>query len=358
MPHFYSVQYEYVQNPNAKRPIILVDKYIGRDTNGVMGIDGGQFAREVLSLKNAGVTQAEVWINSKGGQWSEGVSIVSSMRNSGIDFTTINMGYADSTAGHIFQQGNTRLWAPYAIGLVHNIQGDGNEQIIEALNNSVATMLSEKSNQSVEQVRELMAAETILSYKTAKEYGFCDDKLDCSDILSFTNSSDPVEVHGYGQTQINKLLPKNKSMQALNEVLGLTNEASETAQLKAINAIIEARNTAEAKVTAQALELTNANTAKEAAEAKLLVAETNLLNATNVAKQTAAEALVKEHVGKRIADDAAMITKWTNAAIADYEGTKALIESINLNVTAPTPPAQHTRGKDAPIISVAEYRAR
>ena len=352
------MQFEYVQNPNAKRPIILVDKYIGRDANGIVGIDGAKFAREILALKNAGKTEAEVWINSKGGQWSEGVSIVGSMRNSGIDFTTVNMGYADSTAGHIFQQGKTRLWADYALGLVHNIQGEGSEQIIEAMNNSVATMLSEKSNQSVEQVRGLMAEGTMLTYKMAKEYGFCDDKIDCTDILSFTNSSDPVEVLGFGQNQIKKLLPKNKNMEALNQVLGLTNEASEAAQLKAINAIMEARNAAETKLTEQTLALTNAQTALATAESKLLVAETQLLTATNAAKQTAAEALVKEHVGKRIANDPAMILKWTNAAVADYEGTKTLIEGINLNVSAPVPPTQHVRGKDAPIISVAEYRAR
>ena len=352
------MKYEYTQNPTAKKPIILIDKYIGTNEQGVTGIDEGQFTREVLSLKNAGVTEAEVWINSKGGAWSTSVGIVSAMNNSGIDFTTKNMGFADSSAGHIFQAGKTRVWMPQSLGLIHEIQGDGDSSVKEAMNGSVATMLCGKTNQTAEQVRGLMKGNTMMDAKMAKDYGFCDEvgKTGSQNILKFTNRSEAYEA---GQKQIKNLLPKNKNMEAVNKVLGLTNEASETAQLEAIGKIIEAKNAAETTLTAKVLELTNATEALTIANGKLLLAENSILTATNDSKKVKAEALVKEHAGKRIVDTPESIAKWTNAAIDNYDATKTLIEGINYNATAPVPPTVNAqRSKDAPPTSVSEWMAK
>lgn len=343
------MEYVYVQNPNAKNPIILLDVYIDKHV-------GSTLSREILALKNAGKTEAEIWINSKGGYWSEGVSIVGSMVNSGINFTTVNMGYVDSTAGHIFQKGKKRVWMNYGLGLIHNIQGVGSASIKEAMNASVATMLSEKSNQTPAQIRDLMNRETMMTSELAEQYGFCDEVRPCSDPLNLTNSSDATEVIDFGEQQIKKLLPKNKNMEALNVVLGLTNEASEGAQLSAVNKIIEAKNAAETSLTAKITELTNANEALRTANGKLLTAENALLAATNESKKTAAAALVEKHRGTRIVDTPENILNYTNAAIADFDGTKTLIEGINLNTKAPLPPgAGGTRGDKAPVISVSEY---
>lgn len=345
----------YTQNPDAKKPIILIDRYIGVDAQGNVGIEESQFTREVLSLKNAGVSEAEVWINSKGGLWSTSVGIVSAMNNSGIKFTTYNMGFADSSAGHIFQAGHKRVWMPQALGLIHEIQGMGSESVLDAMNASVAVMLCGKTNKSAEDVRVLMKDNTMMDAKMAVDYGFCDEvaKTGAQNILSFTNSSDAYEA---GQKQIKDLLPKNKNMEAVNRLLGLTNEASEDAQLKAINAIIAAKNEAETKLNQKEAELSNANASLNEAQGKLAVAENAILTAENAAKQTKAEALIAEHKGKRIVDTPDNILKWTNLAVADYDGTKALIEAINLNVKAPETP-KHTKSANAPFTSVAEYMA-
>jgi ATP-dependent protease ClpP protease subunit len=346
------VNYEYVQNPNAKRPIILLDRYIGTNV-------GGQFAREILALKNSGVSEAELWINSKGGLWSEGVNMVGAMRNSGIDFTTINMGYVDSTAGHIFQQGNTRKWMPYGLGLVHEIQGSATPEIMESMNNSVATMLSEKSKISVGEVRGLMSKDgvgTLMDYEMAARLGFCDEVLPCYDIMAFTNSSDANEIHEFGQQQIKKALPKNTSME-LNSILGLANEASETAQVSAIKAIMDARNAADAKVLALTTSLTTTTTALTETTNRLTEAEGRILEAENAAKQTNADALIAEHKGKRISEDAAVVAQWTKMAVADYEGTKTILEGLNVNVTAPNP-LEVTNANPAPQTMAAVMAMR
>jgi len=352
------VEYVYTQNPTDSRPIILVDKYIGTDNKGVTGIDGGQFAREILALKNSGKTECEVWINSKGGNISDGFNIYGSLKNSGLHVTTVNMGAVDSTAGWIYQAGDHRVWMNYGLGLIHNVQGAGKH--IDAANLSVATMLSQgsKGKKTVEECLALMNSDTVMNYDMAEQYGFCDEVKNCSDILSFTNSSDANEIIQFGEQQTKKLLPKNKNMEALNQLLGLTNEASETARLAAVNKIIEARNAAETALATKTAELATTTTSLNEANGKLLVAEANLLTATNANKKIAAEALVKEHVGKRIEDKPETIEKWTNQAIADYEGTKALIEGINYNVKAPATPVSGQRSANAPVINVAEYMAR
>lgn len=349
------MEYKYTQNPTAKVPIILIDQYIGTNADGVTGVDGGQLSREILALKNAGVNKAEVWINSKGGVWADGVSIVGSMTNSGIDFTTVNMGFADSTAGHIFQAGNKRVWMDYSLGLIHEVQGFGSKAVLEAMNASVATMLCGKTKKTADEVRHLMTENTMMSAKMAENYGFCDEVRKGNDILKFTNSSDPYEIMAAGQKEIKKLLPKNKSMKEINELLGLTNEASEAAQLTAINSIIKATNEATAALAAKDTELANAKETLTATTTKLATAEASILEATNAAKTTKAEALVKEHTGKRISNDPAVIANWTKQAVADYDATKALIESINLNVTAPKPNAVAKPGTGNVCISAAQY---
>ena len=116
-----------------------------------------------------------MWINSKGGLWSSSVGIVSAMNNSGIKFTTRNMGFCDSAGGHLFQAGAERIWNANAVGLVHEVQGFASEQIMEAMNASVATMLCGKTKQTTEQVRVLMKAETMIDHKMAYDLGFCDN---------------------------------------------------------------------------------------------------------------------------------------------------------------------------------------
>ena len=311
---------------------MLIDKYIGTDAKGVTGIDGSQFASEVLALKNSGVTDVEVWINSKGGNVSDGFSIYGTLKNSGLNVTTVNMGLVDSTAGWVYQAGNKRVWMNYGLGLIHDVQGA--KEYSEVANNSIATMLSGRTNKTVEDVRGLMSANTMLGAQDAKEYGFCDEVRNCTDVYSFTNSSDINEVTQFGDIQINKL-PKLKIMSTLNSILDLQNEASEAAQVEAINGIINARNEADNKVTALTAELTNTSNLLTTTQTELNTAKATILEATNASNKIKAEALIAEHKGKRISDTPEAIAMWTNAATTNYEGTKAMIESIPLNVTAP-----------------------
>lgn len=317
------MKYVYTPNPAAAKPVVLVDQYIGRMPDGTMGIDGTQFAHEILSLKDAGKSTVEVWINSKGGRVSEGYSMHAALMNSGVDSTTINMGVVDSTAGWVYLAGKRRLWAPHALALVHEVTNASGE-VNEEVSNSVAQIIADNTKLSFDAARSLMKEGRILNAQDALTMGFAHELLNVNvngldALLTATNANDTEAVQRYGKVFTEKLLNKSKGMN-LNELLGLTNDANETAQYEAINKIITARNeaqTALATATNQVTELTNANTA--------LLTER-------------AEALVSKHVGTRISDDAEAKAHWSKLAIADYEGTKKLIESLNVSIQAPAVP--------------------
>lgn len=363
--------YVYMHNVNGKTPILLIDKYIGKDASGKVGIDGAVVAREVLALKESGKTELEVWINSKGGNVSEGYSIYSALKRSGLKITTVNQGLVDSTAGWIYQAGDKRIWMKHGIGLIHEATNAAGESI-EAVNESVAEMLVQRSNRSKEQIRELMSRSTIMNHELAEEYGFCDDVVNSSvDILSVTNTSDLSAVKDQGDEVIKKALLKTKRMLNINELLGLNNEASEASTYKAIQELItakneadnlvktltEAKNAAETKVNSLTEALTTTTNSLTTTEAKLLEME-------NASKVTKAEALIAEHKGNRLPDDAAALEHWKKQAIADYDGTKAIIETLNVNKKAPNHDGDDAKPKGgssflegtAPVLDAAAYR--
>jgi hypothetical protein len=131
------------------------------------------------------------------------------------------------------------------------------------------------------------------------------------EMLNATNASNTDTVYDYGKKFAETLIKSGKMN--INELLGLDNAADADSQYKAIQALVEARNTATTKIT----ELENANT---------------------TLRTEKATALIDLHVGTRIEDKPETKAKWIGLATTDYEGTKALIESINVNKQAPKAP--------------------
>ena len=347
------MNYVFVQNPQAAKPIMLLDGVIKKG-------DGQQFSREVLSLVSAGKKEVDVWINSKGGNASEGYSMYSSLKDSGMYVTTINQGIVDSTAGWVYQAGNKRIWASHGLGLVHEAT-NASGSTIEEMNDSIATMLSSRSTLTKDAMRELMRSETIITTQMAKEYGLYDEVVNCSEILEFTNSSDVTEVNSVSEKHIQKRLSTIKHMSKINEMLQLHNEASAEAQEAAIRNILSAKNEAEQKVAAHAAKIETLTETLNLANAERDEATAKLTEIENSAKLAAATSLVNEHKGKRIADKPEIVAKWTKMATEDFDGTKQLLEALNVNAQAPKAPQIGGNGEQAPartgstILSVSDY---
>jgi chromosome segregation ATPase len=109
-------------------------------------------------------------------------------------------------------------------------------------------------------------------------------------------------------------------------------QANEDAVLEAINAIENRNRELESTLTAQRNQITALETEKTNLTTTVNTLKTEKEAAEKAAKKVNAEALVKAAVNlKTIKNDAETIAKWTDRAIADYDGTKDLLESIPVN---------------------------
>jgi ATP-dependent protease ClpP protease subunit len=348
------VEFLYTQNPQAKVPVMLLNKRIGRDADGTPGIMGDQVYKEVFALKNAGKTELDVWINSPGGSWYEGTQIYDALRSSGMKVNTYNKGVVDSTAGWILQAGDVRYWSNYGVGLVHEIQGAASDKTREAVNDSIATMYSSRSTKSKDEIRSLMSSNEVLNYQTAIAYGLADMLVNASDITALHNSSDANEVYNFGQKEIKNAFTKNSNMSTINTLLGLSNEATEEATREAISNLVNENTANKAKVNELSDKLANTERTLTSTTENLAAANSKITELENKSKRTEAQALVNEFVGKSVANEADVIERWVNLATKDLEGTEKLLKGLKVNATAPVPPA-YQRPADAPVTNAAEY---
>ncbi len=102
------MKFLYTVDPSADEPIILVNKWIGKDEIDGEGIMGDQFQAELLALDSMGKKRIQVWINSPGGIVTDGYSMYNAVIKSNTKVDTYCVGIAASIAGVLFQAGRKR----------------------------------------------------------------------------------------------------------------------------------------------------------------------------------------------------------------------------------------------------------
>lgn len=156
---------------------IMVYGEIGDDWG---GITARQFAEALAGCKSA--KALTVRVNSVGGNVDDAVAIHSLLRNSGKSVTTVVDGMALSSAATITMAGDNIVMAEASVLMIHNAwticMGDSEKMrkeadVLEMLTNQVAGILSARSGQTVQWVRDKMSAETWMTAAEAKEWGFC-----------------------------------------------------------------------------------------------------------------------------------------------------------------------------------------
>lgn len=208
------------------------------DDIGMGGISGQEFANEIKMLNEFGVKQIDIHINSGGGDVIEGFSIFSAMTNSKATIHTINEGIAGSMGGIILLGGDKISMFDFSNVMVHNVSGsenpDENEQkAINALQDSLVTILTNRTSKSKTEITEMMNAETWLNAKEALEAGFIDE------IIS-TKHKETKKRKQQSKLEIVNILNHNQKpekMKTLCKYLDLSEDASESAILDAIKKI-------------------------------------------------------------------------------------------------------------------------
>jgi len=372
---FYSVKFIYTIDPEETRPIILINKHIGRITNASgeveEGVMGEELQRELLELERMGKESVELWINSPGGVVSDGWNIYGTIRNTKLHVTGLNIGIAASTAGWIFEACHERIMMDYSIVMMHNPHGSDDSGQKE-YTKSVATMLAARSGKTQKEIMALMKATTFMTADEAFKNGFCDvvresTGVETAAVTNIATSADSIWMQG--NEILNSLLPvKKQKMSQVTNLLNLGNDAGEAAIIAEIrklqsrvNEMEDAEKENEDKLNEYENELAELKKRHEA-EMNALIEK---YDALNKAKEAADK--------KRNEDDCRnMVETFVNTGRINAEAkekwihtarklgvteAKTLIESMPLNITAPLPlDAAQLQGIKTVVTNVDEWR--
>lgn len=289
----------YCINPNDDEPIFLLDCQIGQDPDNPEDkfIDGVNFARELLYMDGEKKKRMWIYINSPGGEVSQGEAIYGAMLLTKTKVNTFCFGEAASIAGVIFQGGYKRVMLESARLMYHNAyvpleEGEemspGAKKALDVLNGALAKMISSRSWKDVEAVKKMMAQTTYINAEDAKASDLCDEIRYNAD-LNAPATEDAKARWQYANKILNKLIPttlKNKIMsRTVAKKLKLNEEANDESVEKAIDNVLNKANQADAALK----EAEDAK--KEAAEAKAALDAVNKkleeLEAANKEKEEA-----------------------------------------------------------------------
>lgn len=340
---------------NSEEPIMLINQHIGMDADEGMGINGAEFQRELLMLDSMGKKRIQIWINSPGGVVLDGYNIFNAIIKSKTPVDTYNVGIASSIAGVIFMAGRKRIMADYSSLMIHPPHGGDDRKQMEAITESLVTMLSAKSNMSDVEVKYLMDRTTWINSAECFAKGFCTDIEITSDSNKkrMPQTTNVMEMWKVANSINNQKKINNTVMTKVTNKLGLNDAATEENIVSAISKMQNKIEEAEDK----AKEMENAfnkskndfdadmdnmkkdmNSKKEAFD-KLQSEYNNMCEDKVESEKEAAKDKAKNMIEGyaktgRIKNDEATIAKWTNIALVDFANAEELLKELPLNKVA------------------------
>jgi len=338
------VELLYTVDIESNEPIMLINKHIGYDDELGMGINGSSFQSELLYLDTLGKKRIQVWINSCGGVVTDGYSIYNAILKSNTPVDTYCVGIAASIAGVIFQAGRKRIMSDYGILMYHNASG-GSDKGLQPINESIIKMIATRSGIDESEIANIMNAETFVDANTAVQMGFADGIESSKNAnTKYAPKQDVFAFHKQCNQILNSIDKLNKEdMLKIKNKLSLAENASEDDALKAIEVIenkakdFEAKNkVSEDKIVELQCEIDDKVKQLDALKSEL-DAEKEAKNKAELAEKTEkAKNMVFDYVkvGK-IENKEEIITKWVNKAVENFDDTKELLDSIQLNKKAP-----------------------
>jgi ATP-dependent protease ClpP protease subunit len=335
----------YCIDPSAAQPIMLIDRHIGYDPEDGYGIDGADFARELMVLDGMGKECINIWINSVGGIVLDGYNIITAMLKSKTKVNTYCGGMAASISGVIFQMGRERVMADYGILMYHNPFGSENSDALKAMRDSIVTAISQRTGMTEEDTLAMMRRDTFLLASEALELKMCDRievtaDLNKKRMAAATVSNDARGIYKEARAILNSILPTTKTQNNMDfkriaNRLKLNPEASEDAILDGITQIENRASKAEGDLATARNQITTLEADKTKLTGELTEVKNKVETAEKEAKKVKAEALVTAAAKLGvIKNEAAVIAKWTDLATNDYDGTKNLMETLPVNKNA------------------------
>ncbi len=268
------------------------------------GINGVDFANEMEYLQDK-CKKINVRINSSGGSVIDGYSIVSSILNSKVPVHCYIDGLAASMAANIAVAGKKCYMADYGLFMIHEAKGS-DPLIASYFTSTINTLLSARTNKSMDDIAVMMKAETWMSAEECLNQGFIDEIITSNKSVRKPATTASVEEM---YAVYNEIITKPiNNMKQINASLKLAENATE---LEVVNAITSK--------DAELVNVKNENTALKAEIAAIEVAKKDALKlkATNLAEKAVADKKITD------AEKAALIE---NASAS--EGAYSLVENM------------------------------
>lgn len=205
---------------------ILIQGEIGVEINGYL------VASAIKELnEREDIEEIELRINSLGGDVFQSYSILSEIENSKVKIKTVNVGVALSCAGWILAAGKERIAYDYTFAMVHDAYSS-HGQLQDICTKSIAKILSNRTNKSIEDIRNLMAIETWVEGEDQVNFGLVDKCIKTGKKAKKTENA--YELMNYYKHN-------TETMKTVSNKLGLQEDATEAEILKKITEI-EAAN--------------------------------------------------------------------------------------------------------------------
>jgi ATP-dependent protease ClpP protease subunit len=365
----------YTLDPNAPEPIMLLDEMIGADSDFPNDpyIDGSLFAKELLMLDSMGKKVINIWIASGGGSVIDGMKIYNAILQTKAKVNT-HIIFAGSISAVISQAGRERTMADFGKLMFHNPSG-GDEKGLNAIKDSIITMVEKRSKMSYSDISKMMNRTTWIGSDEALMLGLC-DTIESSDSLNKPKlfGGDVAEMVNVAKMYVNNALKpiKNNMNAEVTKALGLSEDATTEEVVKAIAELksteVETETTTEVETeTAPASEsetitITTDNDTISALNEMVntLKAELEAIkNSTKVAEENATKTkaieLVNKYTNKLGNVTEEVKTSWVNKAIANYNETETMLEALPLNFKAPSVENVTNKATEVEVPTTALY---
>jgi len=256
---------------NETATIFLYDS-IGLREDG-RGIEGARVA-ELINMFDSfeHIEEIKIRINSGGGSVLDGYSIMLAIMATNKPVHTYADGIAGSIAGIIFQAGDKRYISDFGKVMIHNpvsgkSKNENQKKAINALKDSLMTVLENNSKMDRPKIDELMNAETWFSAGEAVALGLADEVISTKRVIDVDNivSKDLMLIMNEVHTKQN-IKPKSNKMKDVLNFLDLDENTEEGKVLETVKSLKNSITEKEADLESKSSELTELKNKVEALE--------------------------------------------------------------------------------------------
>lgn len=178
-----------------------------------------KMSNDIINAKSAGSSELMMHINSYGGSVAGAYQLISTIRNSGMNFIAQNEGFAISAAGILLASANDSRCYDYSIALVHDplIGGQtlnntkGKDKVfLTKVKDGLMSILNARFKMNIEDLKEMMSKETTMNADEQLKIGLVDSIISTSSKPNITDEMEVMEVYNIFESFKNENKIENK----------------------------------------------------------------------------------------------------------------------------------------------------